>query len=520
MIIGVGSAPATFTPPGTPPAGTPPMGSGPTGSAPTGTARTTDTASGSAAAPARTESGFAGLLAGAVESDRPVRAAGPWSASAKAGRKPKSSSAALDTPYFGAAFVPPAVPRVVPPAVPSVSTSSPSVSRPSAPLSASPSVSRPSAPLSALPSVSRPSAPLSALPSSPLSALPLVSAPPSLVSASPSLVSASPSLVSASPPIARPESANAALTYTAASGADSQPLSQPLSVGLPVAFSATQSLAAAVLPVAVLPVLEALSGQDTAAGDRVSAAAAEEPPDDADLPVRGLVGSRVGRAPLASVAPRALVPSEGAASQAATPKPSTLPDASAVASQVQADVPVVVAGPNGWAPDEVDPDAPGASGVLVSVSETAVRVQTSSASVTAPHSVESSLPELPAPAIPDHLRLSVRDPLGDWTLDVRRHEHGLDLLFSAPGSLAPVVAGAEHDLRALLASHGHSLASLDFQDQGRQGGREAPHTPESAQHSLGSRASRVKKTDSDSTGPGSARGETRGEKGINLNRVA
>ena len=478
------------------------MGSGPTGSAPTGTARTTDTASGSAAAPARTESGFAGLLAGAVESDRPVRAAGPWSASAKAGRKPKSSSAALDTPYFGAAFVPPAVPRVVPPAVPSVSTSSPSVSRPSAPLSASPSVSRPSAPLSALPSVSRPSAPLSALPS----------------------FSASPSLVSASPPIARPESANAALTYTAASGADSQPLSQSLSAGLPMAFSATQPLAAAVLPVAVLPVLEALSGQDTAAGDRVSAAAAEEPPDDADLPVRGLVGSRVGRAPLASVAPRALVPSEGAASQAATPKPSTLPDASAVASQVQADVPVVVAGPNGWAPDEVDPDAPGASGVLVSVSETAVRVQTSSASVTAPHSVESSLPELPAPAIPDHLRLSVRDPLGDWTLDVRRHEHGLDLLFSAPGSLAPVVAGAEHDLRALLASHGHSLASLDFQDQGRQGGREAPHTPESAQHSLGSRASRVKKTDSDSTGPGSgpgsARGETRGEKGINLNRVA
>ena len=148
--------------------------------------------------------------------------------------------------------------------------------------------------------------------------------------------------------------------------------------------------------------------------------------------------------------------------------------------------------------------------------DAAARVAAPSVSVTAPHTSESALPELPAPAVPDQLHLSVRDPLGDWTLDVRRHEHGLDLLFSAPGSLAPVVAGAEHDLRTLLASHGHSLASLDFQEQGRQGGREAPYTPEPSPRSANPGAQRAtKRTSNSSSGTTSP-----GQKGINLNRVA
>jgi hypothetical protein len=57
---------------------------------------------------------------------------------------------------------------------------------------------------------------------------------------------------------------------------------------------------------------------------------------------------------------------------------------------------------------------------------------------------------------------------------------------------------------------------LDFQEQGRQGGREAPYTPEPVQQPLSPSASRAKNAASDLA----SMAPTRGQKGINLNRVA
>ncbi len=257
-----------------------------------------------------------------------------------------------------------------------------------------------------------------------------------------------------------------------------------------------------------------------AVGEAPDRRPSEATPDSA-APPRATGSPAVGRpaAPrvaVAAVAPRALVPSAEPVSQTAPPTVTPATAAPVANTELSADVSAALGGPAGWASEDPDSDARGEAGVLVSVSEPAARVAAPSVSVTAPHTSESALPELPAPAVPDQLHLSVRDPLGDWTLDVRRHEHGLDLLFSAPGSLAPVVAGAEHDLRTLLASHGHSLASLDFQEQGRQGGREAPYTPEPSPRSANPGAQRAtKRTSNSSSGTTSP-----GQKGINLNRVA
>ena len=74
------------------------------------------------------------------------------------------------------------------------------------------------------------------------------------------------------------------------------------------------------------------------------------------------------------------------------------------------------------------------------------------------------LAEPPAPPIPTLLQLSVADPLGDWTLEVHRDGHNLNLLFSGQSSLADVVTGAGYDLDALVRAHGHTLGSLEFRE--------------------------------------------------------
>jgi len=81
--------------------------------------------------------------------------------------------------------------------------------------------------------------------------------------------------------------------------------------------------------------------------------------------------------------------------------------------------------------------------------------------------------ELPPPAMPDHLRLNVPDPLGDWTLEVHRHDHSLDLLFAGHASLSTVISDASSDLRQLLGAHGQTLGSLTFQERGSHG-QDAP----------------------------------------------
>ncbi len=70
-------------------------------------------------------------------------------------------------------------------------------------------------------------------------------------------------------------------------------------------------------------------------------------------------------------------------------------------------------------------------------------------------------PESPAP-LPDHLDVSVRDALGDWSVEVRRHEHSLDLLFRGDAALAPAVRSAEADIRSALTAGGTTLGLLEF----------------------------------------------------------
>jgi hypothetical protein len=70
-------------------------------------------------------------------------------------------------------------------------------------------------------------------------------------------------------------------------------------------------------------------------------------------------------------------------------------------------------------------------------------------------------PESPAP-LPDHLDVSVRDALGDWSVEVRRHEHSLDLLFRGDAGLAPAVRSAEADIRSALTAGGTTLGLLEF----------------------------------------------------------
>ncbi len=74
-------------------------------------------------------------------------------------------------------------------------------------------------------------------------------------------------------------------------------------------------------------------------------------------------------------------------------------------------------------------------------------------------------PELAA-ALPKELHLAVPDPLGEWTLDVLRHDHGVDLVFSGHAALGAVVHDAAPELRDLLFSHGHSTGAIEFRDAG------------------------------------------------------
>lgn len=78
--------------------------------------------------------------------------------------------------------------------------------------------------------------------------------------------------------------------------------------------------------------------------------------------------------------------------------------------------------------------------------------------------LHAGLAEPPAPPIPSLLQLNVADPLGDWTLDIHRDGHNLNLLFSGHSSLADVVTGAGQELEALVKTHGQSLGSVEFRE--------------------------------------------------------
>ncbi len=485
----------------------------------------------------RSEAGFAGALADAVGEAAPVEASERPTGSSKPARKPKPGSSALALPVmpaFPQAAVIPQAPAVasmltsdgVPAGAPGLASSN---ARMAPPLAGAGQAVTPS-----FAAVSGPAAMPSFAAVSGQAAMPSFSA----VSGQASM----PAFSAVSGQAAMPPLTTAAASAPAVQLAATAVLTGaggPV-VSAAVSASPVDSARAAVAEVAPLPngPLSAVPASspvlslsdalpvDAEALDlepRSSMTARAESAQDAseaDPPLVGRSAAGPSRVSAPAVSPRALVPAAEPASAAASKSaPATVvpaADAQAAQPEVRADVAASLGGPGGWALDDVDPDARGDAGVLVSVNEPAVRVQTPATSATALHTVNASLPELPAPAVPDQLHLSVRDPLGDWTLDVRRHEHGLDLLFSAPGSLAPVVAGAEHDLRALLASHGHSLASLDFQEQGRQGGREAPHASEPPPHAPGSSARRAAKSASNTTSGASPRGQ----QGMNLNRVA
>jgi hypothetical protein len=489
----------------------------------------------------RSEEGFAGALADAVGEVAPVEASERPTSSAKPARKPKLGSVALALPVmpaFPQVAVIPQAPAVVamltsdvlPAGAPGLASSNPRTATPSLAAvsgqAATPSFGAVSGP-AAMPSFTAVSG-QAATPS--FGAVSGPAATPSFTAvsgpaATPSFTAVSGQAAALSEPAARPaaptgEGGSVVSAAVSASPVDSAralvaelaPLPNgPLS-SVP-ASSAVLSLSDA-LPVAA----DALDAEPRSSTTVRAESAPDSSESDAPLVARSAAGPP--RVSASAVAPRALVTSAEPAS-AAAPKsaPATVvpaADAQVARPEIRSDMAASLGGAGGWAPDDVDPDALGDAGVLVSMNEPAVRVRAPVNSVLALHTVDATLPELPAPAVPDQLHLSVRDPLGDWTLDVRRHEHGLDLLFSAPGSLAPVVAGAEHDLRALLASHGHSLASLDFQEQGRQGGREAPYASEPAPHAPGSSARRAAKSASNTTSGASPRGQ----QGMNLNRVA
>ncbi len=499
----------------------------------------------------RSEAGFAGALADAVGEAAPVKASERPTGSAKPTRKPKLGSVAMAAPgmpAFPQAAVIPQAPAVasmltsdgVPAGAPGLASSNAAMATPlaGAGQAVTPSLAAISGQTS-MPAFSAVSGQAS-MPS--FTAVAGQASMPSFTAVSGQ--AAMPAFSAVSGPAAMPSLTTAAASAPAAqlpatavlTGAGG-PAAMP---SLTIAASPVDSARAAVAEAAPLPngALSAVPASspvlslsdalpvDAEALDlepRSATMARAESAQDASESDSPLVGRSVAgpsRVSAPAVAPRALVPAaEPASAPASKSAPATVvpaADAQAAQPEVRAEVAASLGGPGGWAPDDVDPDARGDAGVLVSVNEPAVRVHAPATSVTALHTVDATLPELPAPAVPDQLHLSVRDPLGDWTLDVRRHEHGLDLLFSAPGSLAPVVAGAEHDLRALLASHGHSLASLDFQEQGRQGGREAPYASEPAPQGSSSAARRAAKSASNTTSGASPRGQ----KGMNLNRVA
>jgi len=86
-------------------------------------------------------------------------------------------------------------------------------------------------------------------------------------------------------------------------------------------------------------------------------------------------------------------------------------------------------------------------------------------------------PELDAP-LPEHLRLSVRDGEGAWSVDVHRHHGSLDLLFRGDNGLAGAVRDAEPEIRHALANAGQDLGLLEFAsantgDSGRDPGATA-----------------------------------------------
>ena len=485
----------------------------------------------------RSEAGFAGALADAVGEAAPVEASERPTGSSKPARKPKPGSSALALPVmpaFPQAAVIPQAPAVasmltsdgVPAGAPGLASSNARMAPPlaGAGQAVTPSLAADSG-QAAMPSFAAVSG-QAAMPSfaavsgqASMQAFSAVSGPaamPSLTTAAASApaaqLAATAVLTGAGGPVVSAAVSASPVDSARAAVAEAAPLPNGTLSAVP-ASSPVLSLSDA-LPVDA----EALDLEPRSS--MTARAESAQDSSEADPPLVGRSAAGPSRVSAPAVSPRALVPSAEPASAAASKSaPATVvpvADAQAAQPEVRADVAASLGGPGGWALDDVDPDARGHAGVLVSANEPAVRVHAPATSVTALHTVDATLPELPAPAVPDQLHLSVRDPLGDWTLDVRRHEHGLDLLFSAPGSLAPVVAGAEHDLRALLASHGHSLASLDFQEQGRQGGREAPHASEPAPQGSSSAARRAAKSASNTTSGASPRGQ----QGMNLNRVA